>query len=491
MSEVSNIADLVATGSVPDEYRVVLIEQGPWKGSAAERQVRIQTRLYGCVDAILDGQLAQAFPETDGKKIVVQLECRDLPPADVADVFKKFSDDVFQIPRYRASLETTPHAKGIVFELKADRARSRFAAHLPIPPIKTVIAFAHQYERHLSALSMAGGYAFDSYSFGRIDHATTHIVFVAYLAVAGIAIALSHRLESRPPEPSERTRTILTAVTQFALGCLLSGFCVFYLRSASLWASWPYLLVLVGIFVGNEFFKRYTTRFALALLLYFFALLSYAIFLVPVVIAMIGTLPFLASGVLAIVVFWFYTDLLSWLGRARWRSVRLYVYGGVVAITAVVNAFYFLKVLPPLPLALADAGIYHSAKKIGNAYQVVEEPQPWTTLFGQRPVLHLLPDEKLYLYAAVFAPGRLETTIVHHWEWFDPVTRKWLPQSTKAFPIRGGRDAGYRAYSIKSKPRAGDWRVNITTADGRPLGRIRFAVALEPPPQPLQTKLLN
>jgi MFS family permease len=362
-----------------------------------------------------------------------------------------------------------------------------------LQPIKTVFTLAHQYERHLSAVSMVGGYAFDSYTFGRIDHASTHIVFLAYLAVAGVAIATSHRLESRPPEqqPSERTRTILTAVTQFALGCLLSGFCVFYLRSASLWASWPYLLLLVGIFIGNEFFKKYTTRFTLSLLLYFFALLSYAILLVPVVIAMIGSVAFVASGILALGFFWFYADVLAWLGRDRWRVVRVQILAGVLAIYAVVNAFYFLKILPPLPLALADAGVYHFVKKTGNVYQAVAEPQPWTTFYGLPPVMHLQPTEKLYLYASIFAPGRLATVIVHRWEWFDPVKRQWVFQSRVAFPIKGGRDAGYRAYSIKSKPRAGAWRVNILTGDGRPLGRIRFSVALEPPPQPLQPKTLN
>src|ERR1700748_3566785 len=95
------------------------------------------------------------------------------------------------------------------------------AARPRMQPIKTMFALAHRYERHLSAISLAGGYAFDSYTFGRVDHASTHIVFVAYLLVAGIAIATSHRLESRGPErqPSERTRTVLTAITQFALGC--------------------------------------------------------------------------------------------------------------------------------------------------------------------------------------------------------------------------------------------------------------------------------
>lgn len=368
---------------------------------------------------------------------------------------------------------------------------------MPVPnviqPIKQVFALAQQYERHLSAASMVGGYAFDSYTFGRIDHASTHIVFVAYLAVAGVAIAVSHRLESRPEEqqPSQRTRTILTAVTQFALGCLLSGFCVFYLRSASLWASWPYLLLLAGIFIGNEFFKAYTTRFTLSLLLYFFALLSYAILVVPVLVATIGTVPFVAASLVALAVFWFYADVLRWLGRERWRAVRIQILAGVLAIAATVNVFYFFKILPPLPLALADAGIYHMAIKVGDTYQVVEEPQPWTTVLGVPPVQHLVPGEKLYLYASVFAPVRLATVIVHRWEWFDPKTRKWTPQSKVSFTIRGGREAGYRGYSIKSKPKPGNWRVNITTGDGRPLGRIRFAVEISPPPQPLEAKVLN
>ncbi len=362
-----------------------------------------------------------------------------------------------------------------------------------LQPIKSVVALAQQYERHLSVVSLAGGYLFDNYSFGRIDHASTHIVFLAYLFVAGGAIALSHRLQSRPPErqPSERTRTILTAITQFALGCLLSGFCVFYLRSASLWTSWPYLLILAAIFIGNEVLKEYTARFTLSVLLYFFVLLSYAILVVPVLIAMIGVVPFLASSVLALAVFWFYADLLNWLGRERFREARVAILAGVVAITAAVNIFYFLKILPPLPLALADAGVYHSVKKVGAVYQAVDEPQPWTTLFGVPPLLHLQPTERLFLYSSVFAPVRLSTVIVHRWEWFDPKSRKWVPQSRVSFAIHGGRDAGYRGYSIKTKPRAGDWRVNITTGDGRPLGRIRFAVALGAPLQALQPKVLH
>ena len=340
---------------------------------------------------------------------------------------------------------------------------------------------------------MAGGYIFDSFTFGRVDHISTHIVFVAYLAVAGGAIALSHRLDSRPVEkqPSQRVRTILSAATQFALGCLLSGFCVFYLRSASLWSSWPYLLLLAGIFVGNEFFKAYTTRFTLALLLYFFALFSYAILMVPVLIAMLGTIPFLISGAAALAVFWLYTDILARLGRERFRQVRVRILAGTLAIFALMNLCYFAKILPPLPLALADAGVYHSVKKAGNVYQAMEEAQPWVSYLGAQPIEHLAPGDKLYLYSSVFAPARVSTQIVHRWEWYDPAAKSWQPQSRVSFSINGGRDGGYRVYSVKSRPKAGDWRVNIATGDGRQLGRIRFAVAVETLSGALVRRTLN
>ena len=464
-----------------DEWRYVL--NPPPKGIAAERLNDVQARLYAAVDAVLDGELAREFPASEGKRIVIQLDCRGLPQAEV----KKFSDGILQIPRYRNALAKTPFATDIAFDLVSPQP-------FIYTPVRAVMTFAHTYERHLSALSMAGGYAFDSWSFGRIDHASTHIVFLAYLAVAGIAIATSHRLESRGPEkqPSERTRTILTAVTQFALGCLLSGFCVFYLRSASFWASWPFLIVLIGVFVGNEFFKKYTTRFTFSLLLYFFALFSYAIFLVPVVSATIGTVPFLASGILAVATFWFYTDVLAWLGRARWRQVRLYVYSGVIVVAAAVNLFYFAKILPPLPLALTDTGVYHKVTKAGTVVTADEEPQPWTAELLRQPVLHIAPADNLFAYAAIFAPSGLSTNVVYRWSWYDPAKRAWVVQGKGLLVhVHGGRDNGFRASSHRDHLKEGAWRVNVMTEDGRSLGQIRFAVAYGAPLQPIRQKTLN
>src|ERR1043166_6480206 len=168
----------------------------------------------------------------------------------------------------------------------------------PARSIEGMMAWAKRHERPLSAVSLAGGVAFDSYAFGRIDRPQTQLVFILYLLIAGVSIAAQHVLASRPEERKapEKIRTILLFITQFALGCLLSGFCVFYIRSAAIEASWPFLLVMAAIFIANEFLRRYHARLVFSALLFFLSLYSYAILLVPVVAARIGPLPFLASG---------------------------------------------------------------------------------------------------------------------------------------------------------------------------------------------------
>ena len=364
-----------------------------------------------------------------------------------------------------------------------------------IEHIEHAVSWARAHERHLSALSLAGGFAFDSYAFGRIDRPMTQAVFIVYLVVAGAAIAVLHALESRPDghKPLDRTRTILVFVAQFALGCLLSGFCVFYIRSASIGASWPFLLCMAGIFIGNEYLRRYHARLVFSALLFFFSLYSYAILLVPVVIARIGTVPFLMSGAIAVVVFFFYLQSLAVLGHDRYRGARMQIAAGMLAITALVNAFYFVKILPPLPLVLSDAGVYHSIQRAGRDYQVTAEDEPprWRALFGTFPIEHIQPNDKLYLYSAIFAPYRLSTGIVHVWEWRDPKSGGWVPQQTVRFTIHGGREDGYRAYSNKSAPRPGQWRVNIATSDGRAIGRVRFSVETQAVPPAVSVKTLK
>jgi len=375
----------------------------------------------------------------------------------------------------------------------------------------------HRYERHLSAAAMVVGYAVDNFTFGRVDHPGAHLVFSAYLTVAVVSIAVAHWLQGRKdraaaaaatvlstdrspaalepdPQPERRFRLSvwLPAATQFALGGLWSGFLVFYSRSAVLAASWPFLLLLLAFLVGNEVFRRYHSRLIFVSLLLFFAFYSYAVFVVPVFTRSIGEITFLASGACAIVAYYFFLRLLWVLDRRRYRQSRWQLIGGAVAITAAMNVFYFTRVLPPLPLALSDVGIYHDIRHTGVTYQVREESEPWTVRFGfAPPMMHVAPGEKLALYSAVFAPIRMTTRITHRWQWWDSRSKHWQTLSQVSFAISGGREHGYRGYSLKSGLRIGDWRVSIDSADGRLIGRLAFNVVLVATPVQTMSKTLQ
>ncbi len=45
--------------------------------------------------------------------------------------------------------------------------------------------------------------------------------------------------------------------------------------------------------------------------------------------------------------------------------------------------------------------------------------------------------------------------------------------------IRGGRDEGFRTYSLKRRTVPGWWRVFVKTEDGPSLGRVSFRLVAE------------
>ena len=348
------------------------------------------------------------------------------------------------------------------------------------------LAWIPRYERQLSAAGMLGGFVTDNFMFRRVDLPNTQLVFIVYLTVAAVSIALLHILAARadPEAPPPRWRAFLPIATQFALGGLWSGFLIFYTRSAVLLASWPFLLVLAAIFIGNEVLKHYYSRLVFTSTLFFFALFSYAIVTVPIFTHTVGTLTFLFSGAVALAVFALFLYVLARFGRESFAPSKWKIGLGAAAVYALINIFWFTNILPPLPIALARAEVYHSVKKTGDVYIAAGEPRPWYSALISPlspPVVHIAPGEALYLYSAVFAPIKFTTRIVHSWQRYDAARKRWLPVSVVSYSINGGRDGGYRGYTVKRNPRPGVWRVDVATADGHLLGRVRFDVDLTAP----------
>lgn len=341
------------------------------------------------------------------------------------------------------------------------------------------LAWIPRYERQLSAIGMVAGFVTDNFMFRRVDLPNTQVIFLVYLAVAAITILILHGLNSHstrsPDEKPPRWQTFLPVATQFALGGLWSGFLIFYTRSAVLLASWPFLLVLAAIFIGNEVFKHYYSRLAFTSTLLFFGLLSYAIVTVPIYTHTIGVFTFLLSGLVALGVFALFLYVLFVFGRKSFVESKWGLFGGAALVYALINLFWFTNVLPPLPIALARSGIYTDVKHVGNDYIGTGEPRAWYAALTT-PVVHVAPGKPLYAYTAVFAPISFSTRIVHSWQHYDTKRKRWVAVSNVSYPINGGRDGGFRGYTIKRNPGAGEWRVDFATADGHLLGRERFTV---------------
>ena len=349
---------------------------------------------------------------------------------------------------------------------------------------RTIWGWVHHNERPLSALGMVAGFGFDNYSYRRIDLPNTQALFIAYLALSASSIALLHFFSRRAGEGKAMPRwhSLLPVATQFALGGLWSAFLVFYSRGSVLTASWPFLLVLISILIGNEFFKNYHSKLAFTSILFFFALYSYCIVTMPILTGHIGMLTFLASGFAAAALFYVFARALRKIGPEQWLSTRNTVALGAAAVFAVLNLFYFTDILPPLPLALADSGVYQSVSKTAKGYVAGAETQKWTVRFGGTPVMHVTAGQSLSVYSAVFAPIRLSAHITHLWQRYDAASGEWRTVSKVTYEIHGGRDGGFRGYTIHHNIEPGEWRVDVDTADGRTIGRIRFNVerATEP-----------
>ena len=341
-----------------------------------------------------------------------------------------------------------------------------------------LIATLKAYERHLSAAAMVSGFALDNLAFGRIDHPATQIVLASYLIIAAVSIVLLHYYEECAQKRGERFRWagMLSAFTQFAFGGLWSAFLIFYARSAVMATSWPFLVILAAVLLGNEIFRDYRSRLVFTAILFFFALFSYATFVVPIFTGRLDTMTFVASGALAVLVYAGFLAALALLARSRFSRDLSQIIAGAAFIFVSLNTLYYMDVLPPLPLALADAGIFTSKDAVARKYQEANAFLPWYKRFNDPQTYQVAAGQPLYAFSAVFAPDGLTTQIVHEWEWYDEAHGKWVTESVIPFDIAGGRANGYRGFTDKTNLQNGPWRVDVETRDGRVISRVNFIV---------------
>ncbi len=170
---------------------------------------------------------------------------------------------------------------------------------------------------------------------------------------------------------------------------------------------------------------------------------------------------------------------------SRGRNILIGSIGGIYII---INIFYFTNIIPPIPLSLKDADVYHSVERANGDYIVEYEQRKWYEFYKKyKNEFNRALGEPVYFYSAVFSPTDLNTKIFHSWQYFDEDKGEWIESFRFKYQIVGGRDGGYRGYSIKENIFSGRWRVDVMTEREQLLGRYKFTVVDVQIPPVLET----
>lgn len=331
---------------------------------------------------------------------------------------------------------------------------------------------------HVQMIAFIGGFVFDTLTMTRIDTVLDNAFFVFYLVVSAIGIILVHGVETR----RWRSRFLvhrkawLPVLIQFPIGGLFSGFIIFYTKSANIFTSWLFLSLLVMLFVGNEFLHRRYERLVFQVAMYYVALTSYLTLTLPMLVGSIGTGVFVMSAVASLfLISLLLQGVMRFFPDVYVRSARG-LFMTIGAIFVVWNVLYFTNIMPPVPLALKSIGVYHSVAKQNGTYNVSFEPPAWYAWWQQTSSdFHRASGEAAHCFSAVFAPTSVSTNIFHIWQ------RKndagvWVREGRIPFPIQGGRNDGYRGYTIMRDLQEGEWRCVVETERGQELGEFSFTV---------------
>jgi hypothetical protein len=334
------------------------------------------------------------------------------------------------------------------------------------------------HERYIAPATLIGGFLFDAVIFSEVDLASSTIILLVHLCIAAFGIVLFHMIQSG----YLRKKVFLTvlpfvpSIIQFSFGALFGGFVILYSQSAAYATSWIFIALLSVLLVGNERFRLLYTQFTFQASIYFAVLISYVVFFLPVIVARVGTTIFLISEAVAVGIMFLLLRAFALYAPHIVRPVRWRLMQSIGSILLIFNVLYFTNVIPPIPLALKEAGVYHNVRRVGDIYELQAQPREWYQQYlNYNTTFYRAPSERIYVFTAIFAPTRLSTTVVHDWERYDEAIGKWVLESSVAFGISGGREEGYRGYTFLDTAKDGAWRVNVKNG-GKLIGRVSFDV---------------
>jgi len=325
--------------------------------------------------------------------------------------------------------------------------------------------------KFLPVVTFIGGFVCNSLTLTRVDCMSDNLILLGCLVALAVMIVTCLRAQAGAFQADllEKLAPHFAWAMQFLIGGLLASYAVFYFKLA----SWPqasvFILLLVVLLIAREFLDHQLENPKLLAVLFFFCLFSFLAFFLPVVLARVATVIFVFAGWISLgISLWVLVLAQSEHAREERRLPRLCI----VVAYVVLNVLYFNDLIPPVPLAVKSAGIFHSVERIDGTYQVQHVPFPLYRFWKDwDDPFYLAPGEAVFCYSAIFAPREVRVPVQHRWSRYTERTG-WAQMDLIRLEITGGA----RGFSRKTDLQPGEWEVEVETQEGELLGRIYFTV---------------
>lgn len=330
-------------------------------------------------------------------------------------------------------------------------------------------ARCHGYPIYLmwAILFFIGGFLFDVITLDRVDSPFSVIQQVVYLSF--VTLMLKY--------PSMGNYKFLnwyqkyhSEILHFVLGSLLSVFTLLYFKSASLSASIWFMLIMTFMLIINETKRFHTLSRPFKMALLTLCWITFFSFMVPTFYGSIGFIPFLMAVILGVL-----PPLTIKTTPEEEKPHRLAVLGTAVVIILL----YALKLVPPVPVSMQYAGIYHDVRRQNGDFQLVHERKWWRFWHNGDQVFKAQTADRIFAYFEIYSPAKFDDQTELVWEKYLSGDG-WTEQDRVRLHILGGRDGGFRTYATKSNYDDGEWRVRLLTLDQREIGRLYFNIRKVP-----------
>jgi len=87
------VIDLITLDKASDTVVLVMTERRPW-GAPAEQFKQIEEKVNRYMGYVLDGFLAQQYPQYQGKAVEIRLDCADEPQGEALHFVQAMTDAV-------------------------------------------------------------------------------------------------------------------------------------------------------------------------------------------------------------------------------------------------------------------------------------------------------------------------------------------------------------------------------------------------------------